>query len=166
MSDDHHDLVLLIGGLWLVSKAMDLAEGVAARAAVAVPAAVKAVERGGARVYDAVHNDENHVKDLPLNPWKKAAIVALAKKNRFPDPNLAAAIAMAESGGVPNALTITDRENSVGLWQINLKAHPHYTRAAMIVPDNNAVAAFTISKGGTDWRPWSVYTSGKYKQFL
>jgi hypothetical protein len=93
-------------------------------------------------------------------------VLAIAKAAGFPDPKLAAAIAMAESGGVPNALASTAREYSVGLWQINTLTHPSYSRDALTDPAKNAAAAFEISQGGTNWRPWSTYTSGKYKMFL
>jgi hypothetical protein len=33
-------------------------------------------------------------------------------------------------------------------------------------PILNAKAAFAISKGGTDWTPWSVYNHGTYEQYL
>lgn len=33
-------------------------------------------------------------------------------------------------------------------------------------PVYNAQAAFAISKGGTDWTPWSVFNHETYKQFL
>ncbi len=33
-------------------------------------------------------------------------------------------------------------------------------------PKLNAHAAFVISKGGTDWLKWSVWKSGKYREFL
>lgn len=33
-------------------------------------------------------------------------------------------------------------------------------------PEHNAYAAFVISRHGTDWTKWSVYRSGRYKDFL
>jgi hypothetical protein len=84
----------------------------------------------------------------------------------FSDPDFATAIAMAESGGNPRAVAKTDREHSVGLWQINLRAHPQYTEAQMLDPKQNAAAAYKISRGGTNWRPWSTYQSGAYQRYL
>jgi hypothetical protein len=108
-------------------------------------------------------------------PWKmsgagpkltKADLVSLAKAAGFPDPNLAAAIAMAESGGDPRAVNSTAAEYSVGLWQINLKAHPLYNENDLKDPARNAEAARDISNFGANWKPWGAYTNGSYKQFL
>lgn len=124
------------------------------------------LERAGASLYDWVHDDAGHKGDLPMRALTKSAVLAIAKAAGFPDPKLAAAIAYAESGGIPNALASTSREYSVGLWQINLLAHKEYNRADMSDPARNAAAAYKISAGGTNWRPWSAYTSGKYKMYL
>lgn len=125
---------------------------------------VPALENAGARVYDYLHNDAGHVKDLPGHQLTRAAVLQIATRAGFPDPKLAAAIALAESGGVPGAMLSSSREISVGLWQINTKVHP-YTVDDMKDPIKNAAAAFKISKAGTDWRPWSAYTNGRYKTF-
>jgi len=132
-----------------------------------VRAAVKAVEKKGAEAYELVHPDQKgHADDLPGHQWTKQALLDLAQRALFPDPALAAAIAMAESGGVPNALANTPREYSVGLWQINLRAHPQWTREEMADPEQNARAAFILSNGGVDWSPWSAFKSGAYKRYL
>ena len=93
----------------------------------------------------------------------------------------AAAIAQAESGGDPSAILNTAYpgkpgyhppgagalpEYSVGLWQVNLVAHPQYTVAQMLTPRLNAQAAVAISNGGRSFSAWSTYTSGAYKDFL
>ena len=92
----------------------------------------------------------------------------------------AAAVAQAESGGCQYALAgpvdirpvracfwrVTTRENSCGFWQINLKAHPQYSAPSIFAQDVNASAAVAISSDGTDWSPWTTYTSGAYKQYL
>jgi len=128
----------------------------------------QALQQGGAKIYDFVHPSQKaHANDLPGHQWTRARVIELARATGFPDPNLAAAIAYAESGGVPNALADTGREYSVGLWQINLKAWPRYgSREWLADPINNAKAAFEISKGGTDWAPWSVYKTGRYRSYL
>jgi len=84
---------------------------------------------------------------------------------------IAAAIAMAESGGNTNAHNpgnprTGDIENSWGLWQINLLAHPQYTAFQMQNALSNAKAMATISSGGANWNPWGTYTSGAYRKFL
>jgi soluble lytic murein transglycosylase-like protein len=89
----------------------------------------------------------------------------LAASVGFPDPDLAAAVAMAESGGNPNAIGDVTLGRSVGLWQINLAAHPQYDEASLLDPTTNASAAFEISRGGTNWGPWTTYRTGAYEQY-
>lgn len=99
-------------------------------------------------------------------------IRALAVSIGFPDPDLAAAVAMAESKGDPNAANVvTDPlpgngpERSFGLWQINTLAHPAYDETSLLTPSYNAMAAFQISAGGRDWKPWSTYKDGTYLKY-
>ena len=102
-------------------------------------------------------------------------LVALTQRHGFPDPRLAAAVAMAESGGDAAAVNDTSAqtvfppgigpETSVGLWQVNLLAHPQYAAWDLTDPDANAAAAFQVSSGGKDWRPWSTYVSGAYRPY-
>lgn len=68
----------------------------------------------------------------------------------------AAEVAMAESGGNQYAHSPTD---DFGYWQINGSWGP-----AMATYDalGNAEAAVVISHNGTDWYPWTTYTSGAY----
>jgi hypothetical protein len=90
---------------------------------------------------------------------------ALAASVGFPDPDMAAAVAMAESGGHPAILG--DQGHSVGLWQINLPSHPEMSALNLTDPTTNAHAALTISKNGTDWSPWwTTMHTGSYKRFL
>lgn len=95
-----------------------------------------------------------------------AQLRALAASVGFPAGALdvAAAIAMAESSGVPSA--VGDQGTSFGLWQVHTPAHPEYTAAELFDPTENARAALAISRGGTDWTPWSTYNSGKYLRYL
>jgi hypothetical protein len=112
-----------------------------------------------------------------------AQLRALAVSTGFPNPDLAAAVAMAESRGNPSATAIVTQEQatawntanptepahgperSFGLWQINTLAHPTYSESSLLDPTYNALAAYTISNGGTNWRPWSTYTSGAYRKW-
>jgi soluble lytic murein transglycosylase-like protein len=89
----------------------------------------------------------------------------LAVSVGFPDPALAAAVAMAESGGNPNAYGDPQYGGSIGLWQINLRAHPEYDPQKLYVPKYNAQAAYAISSGGTNWRPWTTFRNGAYRQW-
>jgi soluble lytic murein transglycosylase-like protein len=71
------------------------------------------------------------------------------------DEFIAAQIATAESGGNPNAISPTD---DYGLWQINAS----HGAQATLNPTLNAEAAVSISDDGTNWDPWTTYTSGIY----
>lgn len=69
----------------------------------------------------------------------------------------AAAIAWAESHGDTHARGVnSDGSVDRGLFQINSKAHPEVTDAVAYSAHGAAVAAYAISKGGTDWSPWST----------
>jgi Lysozyme like domain len=68
---------------------------------------------------------------------------------------LAAEIAMAESGGNPNAVSPTD---DFGLWQIN----GSHGSMATLNPLGNARSAVSISSNGRNWGPWTTFTSGAY----
>jgi len=102
----------------------------------------------------------------------KSEIMALAEMVGFPDSNLAAAIALAESNApathppTGNPEAIGDGGLSFGLWQIYTRVHPEYSQAELFDPLKNAKAAFKISEGGKNWRPWSTYRHGQYKAFL
>jgi hypothetical protein len=75
---------------------------------------------------------------------------------------VAAAIALAESKGIPSEVNPEGPEHAEGLWQIK----------GQLVPGNplnpevsaaNAVAKYRAAKGFT---PWTTYTSGAYKAYL
>jgi LysM repeat protein len=68
---------------------------------------------------------------------------------------MAASIAMAESGGDPDAISPT---NDYGLWQIN----GSHGAQATLSPLGNAEAAVSISGNGSNWDPWTTFTSGAY----
>ena len=96
-----------------------------------------------------------------------AQIQAYAAAAGFPGADLATAvaIALAESSGNPAA--IGDAGNSIGLWQINLPAHPEYAGANLADPQTNANAAFVIySAAGGRFQPWSTFNSGAYTKYL
>lgn len=80
----------------------------------------------------------------------------VAREAGFP-PRAAAtwtAIALAESGGRPDAHNPRG-EDSRGLWQINVAAHGSRF-GDLYDPLTNARAAFEVSQGGTDMRPWTT----------
>lgn len=73
--------------------------------------------------------------------------------------DMAAAVALAESGGRPDATNQSNSDGSVdrGLWQIN----SIHGAQSTYDPVANARAAVAISSGGTNWRPWCVtYANG------
>ncbi len=89
------------------------------------------------------------------------------------DAYIAAAVALAESGGDPKAynpeITVNTPAGmgSYGLWQIYLKAHPEFTGVDLYDPQENANAAFSIfSNAGNSFHPWSTFKSGKYQAYL
>ncbi len=80
--------------------------------------------------------------------------------------NVAAAIAMAESGGDLTAHNDTPPDDSYGPWQINRLAHPQYSPAELQTLEGNARAMAQVSGNGTNWRPWSMYKNGRYRNHL
>jgi hypothetical protein len=77
--------------------------------------------------------------------------------------DIAAAVALAESGGDPNASN-TNANGSIdrGLWQIN---SVHGAQSTFDVTANTK-AAIAISNNGKNWNPWVTFKSGAYKKFL
>ena len=68
---------------------------------------------------------------------------------------MAAQIAMAESSGEQFA---TGAAGERGYWQIN----PDHGSLSTYDPLGNAEAAVAISADGTNWTPWTTFTSGAY----
>lgn len=88
---------------------------------------------------------------------------------------IASAIAMAESSGNTHAHNPRPPDDSYGLWQINMINKLGPERRAkfglsrneeLFDPAVNARAMYSISSGGTNWNPWTTYTSGRYKSYL
>ena len=88
---------------------------------------------------------------------------------------LAAAIAQAESSGNPRAYNPKPPDLSYGLWQINMIGGLGPARRSqfgissneqLFDPRINAAAMFQVSNGCTNFRPWTTYTSGAYRQHL
>ena len=81
----------------------------------------------------------------------------------------AVAIALAESSGNPNANGDTNLTpgGSIGLWQINLKAHPEFAQLDLTDPQTNADAAYAVYQAaGYNFQPWSTYKSGRFLQYF
>jgi len=87
----------------------------------------------------------------------------------------AIAIAMAESGGNPRAYNGRGRDDSYGLWQINMQGDLGPTRrqqfglksnSELYTPSVNAKAMMQISGSGKSWGPWSTYGGLRYYALL
>lgn len=77
---------------------------------------------------------------------------------------MAVAIAEAESGGNPKSYNGKGRDNSYGLWQINMHPGAHTlaelglsSNEQLFDPVTNARAMVKISGSGAHWGPWSTY---------
>jgi hypothetical protein len=105
---------------------------------------------------------------ISLSPQQLAAYAASAG---FTGPALdtATAIALAESSGNPYVVGDSNLTpgGSVGLWQINLAAHPQYTAAELMDPQANADAAFAAyQQAGGQFTPWTTFKTGAYSAYL
>src|ERR1700722_2463261 len=81
---------------------------------------------------------------------------------------VAAAIALAESGGCTAALNLTDNngtQTSVGLWQISNGTHS-YPSSWATAAGNATEAVAKYKDAGNAFSPWGTYDSGAYKTFL
>lgn len=108
-----------------------------------------------------------------------AQIAGYAKSVGFTGDALvkAVAIALGESSGNPFAhnTNAATGDNSYGLWQINMLGSMGPARRRkfgissndeLFDPAKNAKAAYAISNNGKNFRPWAVYTSGKYFSYM
>jgi len=96
-----------------------------------------------------------------------AEVKAAARRAGFDEDgaNTMAAISVPESSLNPNAYNPNDPSGgSFGLTQIN-GVHPG-AREALGNPDRAMELAFRVSKGGTNFSPWTAYRSGAYKPYL
>jgi hypothetical protein len=104
-------------------------------------------------------------------------IAQVARQAGFPESSIpiAVAVAMAESSGNPMAHNPRPPDDSYGLWQINMlgalgperrAAFGLASNAELFDPLTNARAAYSISSGGSYWRPWSTYKDGSYKKYM
>jgi hypothetical protein len=101
-----------------------------------------------------------------------AQIADVAARAGFTGNDLATAvaIALAESGGDPNAIgdksLAPTNGPSYGLWQINVgsRANPQYAGANLLDPQTNAnIAHEMYSQKG--FIHWTTYTSGEYGMY-
>lgn len=106
----------------------------------------------------------------------QSEIYSLAKGAGLNDSRakVAAAIAMAESGGNPNAHNQKPPDDSYGLWQINMigslgpsrrKAYGLKADSDLFNAGTNAKVMAQISSKGGNFSAWSTYTSGAYQKY-
>lgn len=116
----------------------------------------------------------------PGSKYNISQLVGLAQRAGFKGENaaVAAAVAMAESGGRTDAHNTKYPDNSYGLWQINMLDEPGYMLGAerrgkfnlksnneLFNPVTNASVAYKIS-GGSNFGAWSTYNDGLHIPFL
>lgn len=101
--------------------------------------------------------------------------LALGRNLSSSEARTATAIALGESSGNPRAFNPVGRDLSYGLWQINMLGSMGPARRSalglsaneeLFNPATNAAAMDMISGGGSNWQPWTVYSSGAYKKYL
>lgn len=104
-------------------------------------------------------------------------IYSLAKSVGLTDSRakIAAAVAMAESKGDPNAHNPNPPDDSYGLWQINMLGSMGPERRKQLGlssnqdlynPATNAKAMKALSQDGGNFNPWSTYTNQAYQQYM
>jgi hypothetical protein len=76
---------------------------------------------------------------------------------------LAAAVALAESAGIPDAV---GEDQRAGLWQPPAWGNHHSLVRALLNPLANAQVTVTLTKNGDDWSAFPGYTNGTYLRFL
>lgn len=98
----------------------------------------------------------------------RAQVSQYAAQAGFKDQALviALAIAQAESGFNTEAIDHdSNGSTDYGLWQIN-SIHGFNSSSLLNSPLYNAQAAYKVSGGGSNWKPWTTYTSGAYLKFM
>lgn len=104
---------------------------------------------------------------MPQLSGYQVALVAWQHHFRSEQLAIAIAVAKAESGWWTGAQLHTSEEDSRGLWQINLYAHPQYNGGRLYDASYNAQAAWEVySDANHTWRPWTTYTRGTYRQYM
>jgi len=76
---------------------------------------------------------------------------------------LAAAVALAESAGIPDAV---GEDQRAGLWQPPAWGNHHSLVRALLNPLANAQVTITLTNNGDDWSAFPGYANGTYLRFL
>ena len=101
--------------------------------------------------------------------WGEIATYASNAGFSGEDLIFAVAVALAESGGNPNAYNpetaagAPEGKGSYGLWQIYLHAHPEFEGQDLFDPEVNANAAYQVYvQAGRRFTPWSTFKNAAY----
>jgi hypothetical protein len=102
---------------------------------------------------------------------EQIAVYAAAAGWTGPDLDVAVAIALAESSGNPAAVgdqnLAPTNGPSIGLWQINIGAHPDAAGQNLTDPQTNANYAYGLyANNNSSFGQWSTYTNGAYSSYL
>lgn len=121
--------------------------------------------------------------DARLNPFvqSRANVVRFCVAAGFRGESLVTAVAVAQAESSFDA-TVTNYSAAGGIWgpavglfQVRVLVNPKAATNSldrqrdfdsMLDPINNTAFAYTLSKGGRDFTPWSAFTSGAYKKYL
>lgn len=100
----------------------------------------------------------------------RAEIANAMRKAGWPESAIpmGVAIALAESGGNPNAVNRANRNGSTdyGLFQINTVHGSLLASGSWNNPVDNARMALKVYQdAGSKWTPWSVYNHGTYRRY-
>lgn len=119
-----------------------------------------------------------------MREFSFAELREIARAEGLPEDalDLAAAIAMAESGGGearghptldPHAHQDSNGRWSIGLWQINSltgeapgEGRDGFSNDDLARASANAQVMAGLSNLGKNWRPWGAFTNGSFKRFL
>lgn len=111
------------------------------------------------------------MKFTPVEVWTACKIAGFSADPKDGDgtyspASIMTAIAIGESGLNSDAHALTTKENSWGVFQINLYAHPTVTESCArdLVCSANAAHKIYTNAGG--FTPWTIYKDGSYRQNL
>lgn len=106
---------------------------------------------------------------MPFVPYLSVSAVAqYAHAAGFVGTDLYTIVAIcgAESGWNPRAHALTWREDSRGLAQINVRAHPWGRKIDLYDPRINLEAAWRVYReAGYRFTPWTTYINGHYRKY-
>ena len=133
---------------------------------------------GSANSVDAVSGDSG---GMAFGSRKGLMAALYGQGFRGKGLSTAFAVALAESGGMSRAYNGVGRDESYGVFQINmtnkdpkspnmgknrLKQFGIKNNDALYNPNTNLKAAYQVSNKGTWWKQWATYNDGKFTNYL